>query len=112
MEDGRTFTSGIEYMMSLSPFSCSPFVSVNSDSVDLFWPDQTDVDKYVVERSESLDGLWQILRIPTTNYARISGNDGTAYYYRVFPYDKDNPIDEAYKTTLVAGHRMQQIFQI
>jgi hypothetical protein len=103
-ESDKVFSSSIENMMPLSPLSCTPVVTVNENNIDLLWPELTDVDKYVVQRSSSLAGSWETIGITANNFLRYNESSETIYYFRVYPYNTDAPLEEELLNKLAASN--------
>ncbi|MBF9014940.1 MULTISPECIES: hypothetical protein [unclassified Oceanispirochaeta] len=103
-ESEKVFSSSIKSMMPLSPLSCTPVVTVNENNIDLLWPQLTDVDKYVVQRSSSLGGSWETIGITANNFLRYNESSETIYYFRVYPYSPDAPLEEELLNKLAASN--------
>lgn len=54
----------------------------------------TDADKYVVQRSTSLNGSWETIGITSNNYLSYSETPGTPYFYHVYPYSTEAPLGD------------------
>jgi hypothetical protein len=93
-DDTKDFTSEIKSIMPLSPLSCTPVVTVNASSVDLLWPELTDADKYVVQRSSSPSGPWETIGITSNNYLRYNESTSALYYFHVYPYSTEAPVED------------------
>ncbi len=84
---GNSNVSEIVSSMPMSPYTLCPEVYGSLEGVSISWPELKDAIRYVVERSESRDGTYEIKFITAATEAVDTSliSPDKAYYYRVYP---------------------------
>ncbi|MCK5201345.1 MAG: hypothetical protein KAR21_23485, partial [Spirochaetales bacterium] len=87
--DGGTYFSSIKDAIPLSKTTLTPQMESAYRGINLFWQDIPAASKYVVERSEYLDGPYSIRTITVDPFYYDENLDrGAGYYYRVYPVER------------------------